>query len=278
MADQPILEPIDERHIDFYGDDVTAVLVPAAGEPQVYVPLRPICDYLGLSWSGQRERTMRDSVLADEVRFVRVTRTNSKGGNPEVLALPLDKLPGWLFGITTARITNDAVRRKLDVYRRDCFRILWDAFKHEILPTAPATVPVPIERSGAEIAYEMATAIQHLARQQMEMEQRLGGRMDSMARWATQVERRISSLELQINPEETITEAQANEIALAVKTVAAALEASGAIKNGYQRVYAEVYRRERIGAYRNLPQGRYQAVLDWLHQWHQEVAGDPPST
>jgi uncharacterized protein YqgV (UPF0045/DUF77 family) len=278
MADQPILEPIDERHIDFYGDDVTAVLVPAAGEPQVYVPLRPICDYLGLSWSGQRERTMRDSVLADEVRFVRVTRTNSKGGNPEVLALPLDKLPGWLFGITTARITNDAVRRKLDVYRRDCFRILWDAFKHEILPTAPATVPVPIERSGAEIAYEMATAIQHLARQQMEMEQRLGGRMDSMARWATQVERRISSLELQINPEETITEAQANEIALAVKTVAAALEASGAIKNGYQRVYAEVYRRERIGAYRNLPQGRYQAVLDWLHQWHQEVAGDSPST
>jgi len=31
-------------------------------------------------------------------------------------------------------------------------------------------------------------------------------------------------LELHINPEETITEAQANEIALAVKTVAAALE------------------------------------------------------
>jgi uncharacterized protein YqgV (UPF0045/DUF77 family) len=124
----------------------------------------------------------------------------------------------------------------------------------------------------------MATAIQHLARQQMEMEQRLGGRMDSMARWATQVERRISSLEVQINPEETITEAQANEIALAVKTVAAALEASGAIKNGYQRVYAEVYRRERIGAYRNLPQGRYQAVLDWLHQWHQELTSESPAT
>lgn len=85
MTDQPILEPIEERHIDFYGDDVTAVLVPAEAELQVYVPLRPICDYLGLSWSGQRERTMRDPVLADEVRFVRVTRTNSKGGNPEVL-------------------------------------------------------------------------------------------------------------------------------------------------------------------------------------------------
>jgi uncharacterized protein YqgV (UPF0045/DUF77 family) len=220
---------------------------------------------------------MRDPVLADEVRFVRVTRTNSKGGNPDVLALPLDKLPGWLFGISAARVREE-LRDKIIRYQRDCFRVLWDTFRHEIVPLAPATMPVPAERSGAEIAYEMATAIQHLARQQMEMEQRLGGRMDSMARWATQVERRISSLEVQINPEETITEAQANEIALAVKTVAAALEASGAIKNGYQRVYAEVYRRERIGAYRNLPQGRYQAVLDWLHQWHQELTSESPAT
>ncbi len=76
-----------------------------------------------------------------------------------------------------------------------------------------------------ELALDIATAIQHLAQQQRDIEHRLAdvhGRMGSMARWATQVERRISGLELQINPEETITEAQANEIALAVKTVAAA--------------------------------------------------------
>ncbi len=193
------------------------------------------------------------------------------------MCLPLDLLAGWLFGITTSRIKDDTLRQKITTYRRECYRVLWDTFKHEILPTAAAAVPVPTERSGAEIAYEMATAIQHLARQQMEMEQRLGGRMDSMARWATQVERRIGSLEMQINPEETITEAQANEIALAVKTVAAALEVSGT-KNGYQRVYAELYRRERIGAYRKLAQGRYQAVLDWLHQWHVEVAGEATAT
>ncbi len=274
MTDQPTLEPLDERHIDFYGDDVTAVLVPTSEEPAIYVPIRPICDYLGLAWSGQYERLQRDEVLSEALRGVRVTRTPGRGGGTqELLCLPLDLLPGWLFGITTSRIKDERLRQKITTYRRECYRVLWDAFKHEILPTAPATVPVPTERSGAEIAYEMATAIQHLARQQMEMEQRLGERMDSMARWATQVERRISGLELQINPEETITEAQANEIALAVKTVAAALEASGT-KNGYQRVYAELYRRERIGAYRKLAQGRYQAVLDWLHQWHQEVAGE----
>jgi hypothetical protein len=194
-----------------------------------------------------------------------------------MLGLPLKFLPGWLFGIQAARMRKAALREKVIRYQRECFQVLWDAFQHEILPTASSAVPVPTERSGAEIAYEMATAIQHLARQQMEMEQRLGGRMDSMARWATQVERRISSLELQINPEETITEAQANEIALAVKTVVAALEASGT-KNGYGRVYAELYRRERIGAYRKLAQGCYQVVLDWLHQWHQEITCDSTRT
>jgi hypothetical protein len=43
-------------------------------------------------------------------------------------------------------------------------------------------------------------------------------------------------------------------------------------------VYAKLYRRERIGAYRKLAQGRYQAVLDWLHQWHQDVLGQLPNT
>jgi uncharacterized protein YqgV (UPF0045/DUF77 family) len=270
MTDPPILEPIDERHIDFYGDDVTAVLVATAADPEVYVPLRPLCAYLGLAWSGQFERIKRDPVLSEAVQSVRITRTNPQGGDPEVLCLPLKFLPGWLFGIQAARVRKPELREKVIRYQRECFQVLWDAFQHEILPAAH---PAPVGRSGAEIAYEMATAIQHLARQQMELEQRLGGRMDSMARWATQVERRISNLELQINPEETITEAQANEIALAVKTVAAALEASGT-KNGYQRVYAELYRRERIGAYRKLAQGRYQAVLDWLHQWHTELTSE----
>jgi len=194
MTDQPILESIDERHIDFYGDDVTAVLVPTATEPQVYVPLRPLCTYLGLAWSGQFERIKRDPVLSDAVQSVRVTRTNPQGGDPDVLCLPLKFLPGWLFGIQAARMRKVDLREKVIRYQRECFQVLWDAFQHEILPITSAAVPVPTERSGAEIAYEMATAIQHLARQQMEMEQRLGSRMDSMARWATQVERRISSL------------------------------------------------------------------------------------
>ena len=75
--------------VDFYGDEITMAVVQLEQHTQLYVPLRPICTYLGLSWSGQRERTTRDPVLLQEVRFVRLTRTNL-GGNPEILCLPLE--------------------------------------------------------------------------------------------------------------------------------------------------------------------------------------------
>src|SRR5215210_2297627 len=100
-SENQALVPVDERTIDFYGDEVLGVIIEEDSERRIYVPIRPICDYLGLSWAGQRERIMRDEVLAESVRFVRVTRTNSKGGAPDLTCLPLDFLPGWMFGIST---------------------------------------------------------------------------------------------------------------------------------------------------------------------------------
>ena len=57
MQDQKALVPIEEQTVDFYGDHITIALVEIDGHAMRYIPLRPICEYLGLSWSGQRERT-----------------------------------------------------------------------------------------------------------------------------------------------------------------------------------------------------------------------------
>jgi len=79
-ADDTALVPFEERIVDFYGDEVVGVAVRIEDTVDIYVPIRPICTYLGLSWTGQRERIMRDDVLADVVRGVRVTRTPGTGG------------------------------------------------------------------------------------------------------------------------------------------------------------------------------------------------------
>ena len=65
------LVPTEQKQVLFYDDEVTAVLV---GD-SVYVPIRPICDYLGVDWSAQLQRARRDAVLSEELSGVGVTPT-----------------------------------------------------------------------------------------------------------------------------------------------------------------------------------------------------------
>jgi hypothetical protein len=260
--------PIRQQIVDFYGD---AIVAGQTADATIYVPLRPICEALGLDWSGQAQRIRRDEVLADAQVTVLV---KTSGGDQRMLALPLDLLPGWLFGISTTRVKPE-LAPKIARYRRECFRVLWDAFKADILPAEPA----PSGASGAALALEFAEAITALARQQLAIEGRLAGvegRVDTMADYLrgyiVRAEQRVDALELRLSEGATISEAEAAELALHVKTVAAALEAEGRT-NGYQRVYSELYRRFRIAGYKNLPRARYQEALTWLDTWHQELEG-----
>jgi hypothetical protein len=272
------LVPLEVRMVEFYGDQVTGALVQEGGEPQIYVPLRPICDYLGLAWSGQYERVKRDEVLADALRGVRVKRTAGHGGTQELVSLPLEYLPGWLFGVNASRV-RPQLKERIILYKRECYRALWNAFKHDILPSTELALQTR-ERSGAEVAYEIATAVQHLARQQMQMEQRLDGRIDKMAHWAQSVQerlaesdQRLSALEIQVSPQAIVTEQQAAEIALAVKNVGHALASRG-IKPGYSQVYGELYRRYGISSYKNLARGDFDRVITWLRDWYQAILAE----
>lgn len=276
------LIPVRQEIVEFYGDQLTGVLVPGPEGAAVWcVPLRPICDYLGLSWSGQRERTMRDEVLASVMRFVRVTRTNSAGGNPNVLCLPLEYLPGWLFGINAARVKDPELAEKIARYRRECFRVLCRAFAPDLLPPEEAPSITP-DLTLATQAVEQARAQLQLAEQQLAFEQELArvrNKQEVMAGYirgfVLRTHARLDALELRTGIAAAITEAQAAEIMLAVKAVGSLLPTQSG-QNGYQQVYSEMYRRYGISAYRNLPAARYQEALDWLRGWYTEIGGEAP--
>jgi hypothetical protein len=281
MADaQQTIIPIEKREVDFYGDMLIGVLIQKANdlEPEIYIPVRPICGYLGLAWTGQLQRMKRDEVLNEALAFVRITRTNSatgsSRGDPDVQCLPLRLLPGWLFGISADRVKPE-VREKIIRYRRECYQILWNAFRHDIMSPVEVT-PARTGQSGAQIAYEIATAVQHLAQQQMEQEQRLAAIEDSQQRarsWARSVNTRLNSLEIQLTPAANISQEQAGDLALAVKNVGNALERQGDGKgNGYQRVYGELYRRYSISSYKSLPREKFDEVMTWLKQWFDDIS------
>src|SRR5690242_17125112 len=92
LTGREVVEAQEVREIDFYGDALTVVLV--AGLP--YVTIRPITDFLGVEWSGQYQRIQRDDILNEEKRLV--VTTGADGRRREMVALPLEMLPGWLFG------------------------------------------------------------------------------------------------------------------------------------------------------------------------------------
>jgi hypothetical protein len=152
--------PIEQRDVDFYGDKITAALVqPSEGSSQVYVPLRPICDYLGLSWTAQLQRTRRNDILKEGILsvFMINTETGQGRGRREFICLSLDLLPGWLFGIDAARVKPE-LREKIKRYQKDCFRILWQAFQLEALTMSTATASA-LEVEQPEADWEATSII-----------------------------------------------------------------------------------------------------------------------
>ena len=65
-AEQAIV-PVREAVVDFYGDHI---LAGQTADGRVYIPLRPLTDFLGLDDRSQRHRVRRDPVLAPEVQLL----------------------------------------------------------------------------------------------------------------------------------------------------------------------------------------------------------------
>lgn len=277
------LVAVQQRRVDFYGDEIIAVMVEdggdhdSSGQAQVYIPLRPIVDYLGLSWSGQFERVKGDEVLAEVLRSVRVTRTEAD--TRTLLCLPLEYLSGWLFGIEARRVKPE-LKEKILRYRRECYRVLAQAFQADALAAAER-MRAPQDPNAPMSLFqirEMGLAIARLAEQQMALDNRvqtIDARLDRAALIVRDLDRRMQEVERHTGMGAAVTEAQASEIAMAVKAVGQRLVATGQ-RDGYAKVYSELYRRYGVSGYKNLPAARFQECLGWLHGWFKELAGSGP--
>src|SRR5215204_475992 len=153
MDNSAVLVPVKEQIVQFYEDEIPVAQLDAG---DLYVPLRPLTDYLGLDASAARRRVARDPVLAGRARDVMITAADGK--RYSMLCLPLHLLPGWLFGVQPTRVKPE-LTEKLNRYRAECFQVLWDAFKVNVVPAPPAP---PADLSDAEQALVLAEAVASL--------------------------------------------------------------------------------------------------------------------
>ena len=267
---------LQQREIDFYGDQIVAALVPEEGQtqPAIYVPVRPICEYLGLDWSSQRQRIDRDPVLSEVRQGVVITTAPSadgRGGGPqEMLCLPVQFLHGWLFGISASRIKPE-LQEKVIRYQRECYSVLWRSFQAQTMAVLTA------EREMSSLSYvrNMALAIAQMAEQQMTFELRIDrteARLDQAAQVVGALVRDVAEVKRRVAPGVYIGDEQASEIQLRVKGLAQLLGQHDGAKNHYQGVFGTLYRTFGVTSYKNIPQARYEEVLTLLEEWRQDVA------
>lgn len=90
-----------------------------------YVPIRPICDALGIDANGQKQRIERDEILSSTACMTHAVAADEK--EREMLSLPLKYIFGWLFSIDTSKVNEDAKPSVLR-YKMECYNALYEYF------------------------------------------------------------------------------------------------------------------------------------------------------
>ncbi len=263
MSTEKALVPHRLQEVNFYDDTLAVAVV----DDNAYIALRPIADYLGLEWSSQRLRILRDEVLARHSSNVVMTGADNR--KREMLCLELEYLPGWLFGLNVSRVKPE-IAPKLTRYREECFKILWRAFQAELKPSTPS----PASSTSLTQVRDLALAVAQMAEQQIELQGQVitvNARVDRAAVVVSDLQRRLSSVERRVLPPAVISEEQAAEISTTVKALAELMAGKDAGKNHYQGIFGELYRRFGISSYKIIRQEDYQSVLAFLSDWRMSL-------
>lgn len=273
MSDDKQLTVIEQREIGFYEDQVVAVKVE---DGTVFVPVRPICELIGIAWNGQYERIKREPILDEIAMSIRITRTDIEASSrqprtSEMICLPLSHLNGWLFGINVNRVKEE-IRPKLLQYQRDCYQVLYEAFGRNEVTAAPDPLLDELLQSDnpTALAYRQAMAIANIARQQLAIEAHVltnAGRLDDH-------ENRLQIIEADRGDDSRyITNSQAVQIAQAVKQIALEL-GKRSKRNEFGGVYGELHRQFDVPGYKMLPAPKFDEAMNFLRQWWETITDD----
>jgi len=231
------------------------------------VPLKPICDVLGLAWNGQNDRTNRDPVLADHIFKIRapILRSDGVAQKQEVLCITVQRLHYWFGGISTLRAKPE-YQEKLIVWKSRMADALYAYFRSETFPEevrAELDAAAPPEQREFYRLMEEAAA---LRRQMGEHGGRLGG-----------LEKRVNDLEMRLVGTDMISMAECQQYLTAVGVLGDMLkEQKTKMASPYAVIHARVKTEFKVPSYQMIPANKFPAVLKYLVDWWKRDA--PPGT
>lgn len=117
---------------------VDIVTVDKDGE--TYVPIKPVCDALGIDAKTQRVKIQEDEFFASTGVIITSVAADEK--ERDMYCIRLRDVYGWLASINPGKVAPEA-REAISRYRRECYDILYEHFTCSMQRT--------IETNNAEI-------------------------------------------------------------------------------------------------------------------------------
>lgn len=300
-----LLIPIEQRQVMIIeGEEVVAARVGR----DVYVPIRPLCEALGVAPQSQVARIRRDDVLAEDLHSLRIS---TPGGPQTVQALHLESVPIWLAGLEPGRVRED-LRDKLRVYKRWVRQRVWEAFAAETgieramgSSTPESALPATMNPNALSLEQveQFGLALVTLARQQLAFQEQhtqemieVRGVLDDQGRKLEEHDERLNkaagvvretlrevkAIKARLDPSNVITDEQASELKSMIQAVAQELTrqstGTGRQTNYYASLFGELHRRFLVSTYKNLKLDQYEPAMAWLREYQQALAsGDAPA-
>src|SRR5215212_1534094 len=256
------LQPI-YQDIDFDGDSLPSAIVQDDG---VLVPVRKICEALGLDPKYQLQRLREHDVLVLGLREIRIP---IEGRLRVVAAIQHRYIPFWLATVTPHQV-SDAMRPKLVRYQRELVDVLAAIYSPQLAPDLPlAAEPTlsALSRQMADLLLEFrlarAAAVEH-QRDLTEHEQRI-----------VDLENVVETMQREFAVYVPITPAQQEFIARSIKQIAQRYKKQTG-KELFGQLFAEFCKTHGTPRYDELPSNKYEAAVAWIQAKARQLLPDDP--
>lgn len=104
---------------------VNDVDIVATSDEQKMIPIKPICEALGIDRKRQQDKIKEHPILATVGGLKPLTGADGK--EYEMFCLPMKYIFGWLFTINPINV-NDEAKNRLIQYQAECYDALYNYF------------------------------------------------------------------------------------------------------------------------------------------------------
>lgn len=102
-----------------------ADIVTVNRDGETYVPIKPVCEAIGIDAKAQRTKLQEDEFFASTGAIITSVAADEK--ERDMYCIRLRDVYGWLATINPGKVAPEA-RETVTRYRRECYDVLYDHF------------------------------------------------------------------------------------------------------------------------------------------------------